>query len=109
MASLDDDKAENIVSINLEGRAVLADFLVIATGLSKRHLNAMSTHIQKNLKKIGVKSISVEGANQCDWILLDAGNIIIHLFRQEMREFYNLEKMWFKHEVDGTSIEHHAL
>lgn len=93
-AYLDDDKAENIVVIDLEGKTEIADYLVVATGTSQRHVGAMTDHIQRNLKTQGVKGIAVEGTPQCDWVLIDAGDVIVHLFRPEVRDFYNLEKIW---------------
>ncbi|NQW01984.1 MAG: ribosome silencing factor [Rhodospirillales bacterium] len=93
-AYLDDDKAEGIVVIDLEGKTEIADYLVIATGTSQRHVGAMTDHIQRKLKTEGVKGIAVEGTPQCDWVLIDAGDVIIHLFRPEVRDFYNLEKIW---------------
>lgn len=91
---LDDDKAEDIVVIDLEGKTEIADYLVVATGTSQRHVGAMTDHIQRNLKTQGVKGIAVEGTPQCDWVLIDAGDVIVHLFRPEVRDFYNLEKIW---------------
>mgnify|MGYP002884171466 CR=1 FL=1 len=94
--SLNLDKAEDIVSINLTGRTPIADFLIIATGLSQRHLSSMADHIQKKLKEHGFKKIPIEGGDQCEWILLDVGDVVVHLFREEVRNFYNLEKIWLK-------------
>ncbi|GAB6052979.1 ribosome silencing factor [Magnetospira thiophila] len=91
---LDDDKAENVIVIDLIGKTALADYMVIATGGSQRQLSAMSFHLRENLKKLGVPSISTEGEQQGDWVLLDAGDVLVHLFRPEVRSFYNLEKMW---------------
>lgn len=92
--SLDDDKAENIVSIDLRGKSNIADYMVIATGRSSRQLAAMAQHLDEKLNKLGVKNVAVEGKTQGDWVLLDGGDVIVHLFRPEVREFYNLEKMW---------------
>lgn len=92
--SLDDDKAENIVAIDLRGKSTIADFMVIATGRNSRQLAAMASHLDQKLTKAGVKKISVEGANQGDWVLLDGGDVVVHLFRPEVRTFYALEKMW---------------
>ena len=92
--TLEDDKAENAVVIELAGKTEIADFLVIASGTSKRHVGAMADHLQRSLKGMGVKRLAVEGNIQCDWVLIDAGDIIVHLFRPEVREFYNLEKIW---------------
>lgn len=93
-ASLDDDKAENTVVVDLAGKTEIADHLVIASGTSQRHVGAMADHIQRQLKGMGLKGVAVEGAAQCDWVLIDAGDVIVHLFRPEVREFYNLEKIW---------------
>lgn len=92
--SLDDDKAEDVVVIDLEGKSSIADFLVIASGSSQRHVGAMADHIQRLLKKSGMKRVAIEGASQCDWVLIDAADVIVHLFRPEVREFYGLEKIW---------------
>jgi len=101
--SLDDDKAENVVIIDLEGKSALADYLVIASGSSQRHVSAMADHIQRTLKKHGLKRVAVEGANQCDWVLIDGGDVIIHLFRPEVRDFYGLEKIWMAPQDAGDN------
>ena len=93
-SSLDDDKAENIVSIDLRGKSNIADYMVIASGRSSRQLAAMAQHLDEKLHKLGIKDVAVEGKTQGDWVLLDGGDIVVHLFRPEVREFYNLEKMW---------------
>lgn len=92
--SLDDDKAEDIVAIDLAGKSAISDHMVIASGRSQRHVAAMSEHLVRKLKELGVKGISVEGANQGDWVLIDAGDVIVHLFRPDVRDFYGLDKMW---------------
>ncbi len=92
--SLDDDKAEDVVVIDLEGKSAIADYLVIASGSSQRHVSAMADHLQRSLKKQGLKRVGVEGAGQCDWVLIDANDVIVHLFRPEVRDFYGLEKIW---------------
>ena len=92
--SLDDYKADGIVVINLEGRTSLTDYIVIASGNSQRHIGAMADHLRLKIKECGISNVSVEGKSQCDWVLIDAGDVIIHLFRPEVREFYNIEKMW---------------
>ena len=83
-----------MVVVDLIGKTSLADYLVIATGGSQRHVSALADHLRKKLKKVGVKNVSIEGVPQCDWVLVDAGDVIVHLFRPEVREFYSLEKMW---------------
>ncbi len=95
-ASLDDDQAQEVVTIDLEGKSTIADFMVIASGRSKRQVGAIADHLITRLKgqgrgKAGPK---VEGMPQCDWVLIDAGDIVVHLFRPEVRAFYNLEKLW---------------
>ena len=91
---LDEAKAENVVSIDLKGKSSMGDFMVIATGRSDRHVGAVADQIQKQLKEAGETRVRVEGQPQCDWVVIDTGDIIVHLFRAEVRQFYNLEKMW---------------
>ncbi|MDF1794056.1 MAG: ribosome silencing factor [Thalassobaculaceae bacterium] len=94
MTSLDDDKAEDIVAIDLAGKSAIGDCMVIATGRSSRQVAAMADHLCRKLKDQGVDGVTVEGQSRGDWVLVDAGDIIVHLFRPEVREFYGLEKMW---------------
>ena len=96
-ASLDDDKSEDIVVIELAGKTTIADFMVVATGRSQRHVGAMADHLIEKLKAEGLHSVPAEGMPKCDWVLLDAGDVIVHLFRPDVRAFYNLEKMWRQH------------
>ncbi len=91
---MDDDKAGSVVIIDLAGKSSLTDYMVIASGTSQRHVGAMAGNLRDKIKQNGVKGISIEGDGQCDWVLIDAGDVIVHLFRPEVREFYNLEKMW---------------
>ncbi len=93
-SSLEDDKAIDIVAIDLRNKTILADHLVIATGRSQRHVGAAAEHLVERLKKAGRRPGGVEGMSRCDWVLIDAGDVIAHIFRPEVREFYNLEKMW---------------
>ena len=93
-ASLEDDKAEDLVTIDLAGKSSIADYMIIASGRSQRQVGAMAEHLREKLKAEGFGSVPVEGARRCDWVLIDAGDIIVHLFRPEVRAFYNLEKMW---------------
>jgi ribosome-associated protein len=92
-ASLEDDKAEDTVVIDLRNKSSIADFMVVSTGRSQRQVGAMAEHLREKLKK-EVGRVSVEGAARCDWVLIDGGDVIVHLFRPEVRAFYNLEKMW---------------
>ena len=91
---LDDAKAEEIITIDLEGKSSVGDFMVIASGRSARHVGAVADQVRRKLKETGQGNVQVEGTDNCDWVLLDTGDIIVHLFRPEVREFYNLEKMW---------------
>ncbi|GBR53989.1 hypothetical protein AA106555_1514 [Neokomagataea thailandica NBRC 106555] len=102
--SLEEDKAEDIVTIDLTGRANFADRMVIATGFVDRQIAAMAHHIDKKLAEIGFKRILVEGANGSDWVLLDAGYVVVHLFKPESREMYGLEKMWGS-DLDAVEAE----
>jgi ribosome-associated protein len=91
---LDEAKAEDIVTIDLEGKSSIGDFMVIATGRSDRHVGAIADQLRKSLKDSGIGRVRVEGLETCDWVLIDAGDILVHVFRSEVRDFYNLEKMW---------------
>jgi ribosome-associated protein len=93
-ASLEDDKAEDIVTIPLHGRSSLADAIVIATGRSSRHVAAIAEHLARRLKDAGYGTRPVNGAQQGDWVLVDAGDVVVHIFRAEVRDYYNLESMW---------------
>lgn len=94
LARLDDDKAQDIVLIDLKGKSPMADTMIVASGRSHRHVGALADHLQRMLKEHGLGKGKVEGLPHCDWVLIDAGDIIVHVFRAEVREFYNLEKMW---------------
>jgi ribosome silencing factor RsfS/YbeB/iojap len=92
--SLAADKAENIVILDLEGRASFADRMVVATGLADRQISAMATHLVEKLAETGIKRVQIEGATGSDWVLIDAGDIVVHLFKPDSRALYALEKMW---------------
>jgi ribosome-associated protein len=94
LTSLDDDKAENIVTIDLEGRSALCDAAVIASGRSSRHVSAMAEHLARRLKESGYGTRPINGQGQGDWVLVDAGDVIVHIFRPEVRDYYDLEGMW---------------
>ena len=94
LAKLDDDQAQDIVSIDLRGKSPVADAMIIASGRSHRHVGAIADHILRALKDVGVGKARVEGLPHCDWVLIDAGDVIVHLFRPEVRSFYNIEKIW---------------
>lgn len=92
--SLDDDKAQDIQVIDLSGKSALADYIIVATGTSSRHITAMAEKLSERLTVRGTKDIRTEGMGQANWVVLDAGDVIVHLFRPEVREFYDIEKMW---------------
>ncbi len=100
---LDDDKAEDIVEIDLMGKSSIADSMIIASGRSTRHVGALADHLSRTFKEMGVMGVRVEGLQNCDWVLLDAGDVVVHLFRPEVREFYNLERIWG---ADTPSSDH---
>jgi len=92
--SLEGDKAEAVVTLDLAGRAAFTDRMVIATGLADRQISAMALHLEEKLAEIGVKRVQTEGGGGSDWVLIDAGDIVVHLFKPEARALYALEKMW---------------
>ena len=94
LACLEDAKAEDNVTIDLTGKSSIGDYMVVTTGRSQRHVGAVADRVVKDLHEAGIRGVRVEGARQADWVLIDAGDVIVHVFRPETREFYNLEKMW---------------
>ena len=94
LSSLDDDKAEDVVSIDLRGRSSVADHMVICSGRSSRQVGAIAEKLADRLKQDLGRSVKIEGKDQGDWVLIDAGDVIVHVFRPEVRDFYQLEKMW---------------
>lgn len=94
LGRLDDDQAQDVISIDLQGLSPLADSIVIASGRSARHVSAIADHLLRALKDGGFGKAAVEGLPQADWVLIDAGDVIVHLFRPEVRAFYNIEKIW---------------
>jgi ribosome-associated protein len=92
--SLADDKAIEPVTVDLTGKTSIADAMVIATGSSQRHIATMAQHLLERLKASGLKGLGAEGSGQSDWVLIDAGDVIVHLFKDELRRFYDLEKLW---------------
>ena len=94
LGRLDEDKAQDVVFIDLKGKSPVADGLVVASGRSQRHVGAMADHLLRTLKEAGFGRCRVEGMPNADWVLIDAGDVIVHLFRPEVRAFYNIEKIW---------------
>lgn len=94
LASLDDAKAEDTISIDITGKSALSDHMVVTSGRSNRHVGAVADQVTKALREHGYGKPRVEGLSTCDWVLVDTGDVIVHIFRPEVREFYNIEKMW---------------
>jgi ribosome-associated protein len=106
LASLEDSKAEDIVTINIAGKSALGDYMIVVTGRSNRHVVAICEHLVTDLKDEGLGSPRVEGQESGDWVLIDTGDIIVHVFRPEIREFYNIEKMWAAPDIDEGPLLH---
>ena len=94
LTRLDEDQAINTIQIDLHNKSTIADYMVVTSGRSNRHVNAIAEHVIESLHKSGSPRVRVEGMPNCDWVLIDAGDVILHIFRPEVRAFYNLEKMW---------------
>jgi ribosome-associated protein len=94
LSRLDDMKAEETVTIDLRGKSAFSDYMVVTSGRANRHVGAIAENVTKALKEDGIKNIHVEGLPNCDWVLIDSGDVIVHVFRPEVREFYNLERLW---------------
>ena len=91
---LDEHSAQEIIEIDIRGKSSISDYMIIASGRSNRHVGALSDYLIKSLKNTGKKNIGIEGLKSCDWVLIDVGDVIVHLFRPEVRAFYNIEKIW---------------
>ena len=102
-AQLEEDKAENILEIPLAGKSPMADTMIVASGRSARHVSALADHVFRKLKEAGASKVRMEGMPNADWVLIDAGDIIVHIFRPEVREFYNLERIWASDAPASTS------
>jgi ribosome-associated protein len=87
-------KAEDTITIDLRGKSSLADYMIVTSGRANRHVGAIAENVVKGLSETGIKGVHVEGMPNCDWVLIDSGDVIVHVFRPEVRAFYNLEKMW---------------
>jgi ribosome-associated protein len=106
LASLEDSKAEDIVTIDIAGKSALGDYMVVVSGRSSRHVMAICDHLVSDMKDEGLGNARVEGLENGDWVLIDAGDIIIHVFRPEIREVYNIEKMWAAPEIEDGTVLH---
>ena len=94
LSRLDDMKAEETVTIDLRGKSAFSDYMIVTSGRANRHVGAIAENVTKALKENGIKNIHVEGMPNCDWVLIDSGDVVVHVFRPEVREFYNLERLW---------------
>ena len=94
LSRLEEMKAEDVITIDLNGKTSIADFMVVASGRSNRHVGSVADNVVQELKKAGRKDIRVEGQPHCEWVLIDTGDVIVHVFRPEVRDFYGLETMW---------------
>jgi ribosome-associated protein len=103
LARLEDAKAENVVCLDLHGKTPLADTMIIATGRSSIHVGAIAERVIQGIKDAGLRAPRVEGLPHGDWVLVDAGDVLVHLFRPEVRQFYNLEKMWGRDRPGGRN------
>ena len=104
LASVEDSKAEDIVTINIAGKSALGDYMVVVSGRSSRHVLAITDHLISDLKDEGFGNARVEGQDGGDWVLIDAGDIIVHVFRPEIRSFYNIEKMWAAPDIEEGTL-----
>jgi len=104
LSRLDDMKAEETVTIDLRGKSAFSDYMIVTTGRVNRHVGAIAENVTKALKENGIKGIHVEGLPNCDWVLIDSGDVIVHVFRPEVREFYNLERLWTQNPAAAKAI-----
>lgn len=104
LESLDAAKAEDILPIKIRGKSALADYMVVASGRSSRHVNAVCDQLLRALKAVGMGTSRVEGLNSGDWVLIDCGDVIVHVFRPEVREFYALEKIWNEPDLESGTV-----
>lgn len=103
LTTLDDAKAEDTVSIDMQGKSPMSDHMVVTSGRSHRHVSAIADQLVRALKENGFGKCRIEGMTNADWVLVDASDVIIHIFRPEVREFYNIEKMWLADEAPATN------
>jgi len=109
LGRLDDMKAEETVTIDLRGKSAFSDYLVVTTGRSNRHVSSIAENVAKGLKEAGQKKLHVEGMTNADWVLIDTGEVILHVFRPEVREFYNIERLWAQNPQDEQRVSLKAV
>ena len=104
LSRLEDMKAEETITIDLHGKSAFSDYMIITTGRANRHVGAIAENVTKALKETGIKNIHVEGLPNCDWVLIDSGDVIVHVFRPEVREFYHLERLWMQNTATAKTV-----
>jgi ribosome-associated protein len=104
LSRLADMKAEATVTIDLRGKSAFSDYMIVTSGRANRHVRAIAENVAKGLKETGIKPVHIEGLPNCDWVLIDSGDVIVHVFRPEVREFYNLEKLWTQGPLAAKAI-----
>ncbi len=104
LSRLDDMKAEETVTIDLRGKSAYSDYMIVTTGRVNRHVGAIAENVAKGLKESGITKPHVEGLSNCDWVLIDSGDVVVHIFRPEVREFYNLERLWMQGPTAAKAI-----
>jgi ribosome-associated protein len=104
LSRLDDMKAEETVTIDLRGKSAFSDYMIVTSGRANRHVGAIAENVAKGLKETGITSVHIEGLPNCDWVLIDSGDVIVHVFRPEVREFYNLERLWTQSPAPAKTI-----
>ena len=109
LGRLEDMKAEETVTIDLRGKSAFSDYLVVTTGRSNRHVSSIAENVTKGLKEAGQKKLHVEGMTNADWVLVDTGEVILHVFRPEVREFYNIERLWAQNTQDEQRVSLKAV
>jgi ribosome-associated protein len=104
LSRLEDMKAEETVTIDLRGKSAFSDYMIVTSGRANRHVGAIAENVTKGLKENGVTGIHVEGLPNCDWVLIDSGGVVVHVFRPEVREFYNLERLWSQNPMGPQAV-----
>jgi ribosome-associated protein len=104
LSRLEDMKAEETVTIDLRGKSAFSDYMIVTSGRANRHVGAIAENVTKGLKENGITGIHVEGLPNCDWVLIDSGDVVVHVFRPEVREFYNLERLWSQNPMGPQAV-----
>jgi ribosome-associated protein len=104
LSRLDDMKAEETVTIDLRGKSAFSDYMIVTSGRVNRHVGAIAENVAKGLKETGITNLHIEGLPNCDWVLIDSGDVIVHIFRPEVRDFYNLERLWTQGPTGARTI-----